>query len=116
MSDKYNFSKKARLLNQIQFQSVLKKGQPSFGKYYVLHCQANGLVFSRLGIIIAKKKCRLAVLRNRLKRQVREAFRHYQNTLPGYDIVVIARQSAQEASKCELRGCLDSLFSKCSLG
>jgi ribonuclease P protein component len=114
--DKYNFSKKARLLKKIQFQAVLEKGQPLFGKYYVFHYEANELISSRLGIIVAKKKCRLAVLRNRIKRQAREAFRHYQNKLPGYDVVVIARQSAREASKCELRQCLDNLFSKLTCG
>ena len=113
MSDKYNFSKKVRLLKRIQFQDVLKKGRSLFGKNYVFYYEANGLIFSRLGIIVAKKKCRLAVSRNRIKRQAREAFRHYQSKLPGYDVVVIARQSAQEASKCELRQCLDNLFSKC---
>jgi ribonuclease P protein component len=38
-----------------------------------------------------------AVVRNRVKRQVREWFRHTRSTLPGaWDIVVIARSEAAE--------------------
>ena len=47
---------------------------------------------SRLGFIVAKKKVRLAVDRNRIKRCVRENFRLLQSQLPAMDIVFLARQ------------------------
>jgi ribonuclease P protein component len=110
--DKYTFPKQVRLLNKSQFQTTLTTEQPLLGKYYVFYYHSNGLTYPRLGVITAKKKCPLAVLRNRIKRQVREAFRSFQGKLPSYDMDVVARQSAREASKCELRQCLDSLFLK----
>ena len=45
----------------------------------------------RLGIIIAKKNVKLAVERNRLKRQLRETFRKQRQVLPSLDIVLLAK-------------------------
>ncbi len=76
----------------------------------MLYYQLNNLGFPRLGIIASKKKIRLAVLRNKLKRQVRESFRLHRYLLGAYDIVVVTRSFAKEASNYELRQCLDRLF------
>ena len=46
---------------------------------------------SRLGLVISRKSVRTAVARNRIKRQVRESFRHWQAQLGSLDIVVIGR-------------------------
>jgi ribonuclease P protein component len=112
VSDKYNFPKQVRLLKKKQFQETLAAEQPLWGQYYVCYYRLSGLGYPRLGILITKKKCRLAVGRNRIKRQIRESFRHYQEKLPDYDVVMVARQSAAQANKYELRQCLDSLFLK----
>jgi ribonuclease P protein component len=46
---------------------------------------------SRLGLVISRKAAGSAVARNRIKRQVRESFRHWQGQLGSLDIVVIGR-------------------------
>ena len=46
---------------------------------------------ARLGMVIGKKAVAKSVDRSRLKRCIREAFRHA--VLPAVDIVVLARQS-----------------------
>jgi RNase P protein component len=43
---------------------------------------------SRLGLIIPKRLVRRAVMRNAIKRQAREAFRHLSDDLPAADIVL----------------------------
>ena len=48
----------------------------------------------RLGIIIAKKNVKLAVERNRLKRQLRETYRKERQLLPNLDLVVLAKKGA----------------------
>jgi ribonuclease P protein component len=45
----------------------------------------------RLGLVISRKAAGSAVARNRIKRQVRESFRHCQEQLGNLDIVVIGR-------------------------
>lgn len=69
-------------------QAAFKIGDPQF----LLLVRHNGLSHSRLGLVIAKKKVRRSVDRNRLKRTVRESFRHHQVDLPAADVIFMARQ------------------------
>lgn len=57
---------------------------------------------ARLGLAIAKKQVRRAVDRNRIKRIVRESFRHHQQQLASVDYVVMARRDTAAASNAEL--------------
>lgn len=65
---------------------------------------------ARLGLALAKKKLRLAVQRNRVRRIVREAFRVQRYRLPDVDIVVVARSEAGQATRQELRKDLDRML------
>jgi len=47
-----------------------------------------------------------AVTRNRIKRQVREAFRQQQHDLSGLDLVVLAEPAAAAADNAALRAAL----------
>ena len=52
----------------------------------------------RLGLAITKKKIRTAVARNRLKRIIRESFRHHKDSLKGLDIVVLCQSRASSVN------------------
>jgi ribonuclease P protein component len=60
----------------------------------------------RLGLAISRKQARRAVERNRLKRLIREAFRHRQLDLPSVDIVVMVRSTVCQAENAVLAACL----------
>lgn len=79
-----------------------------FGVYAVLNPYPHG----RLGIIVSRKVSPRAVVRNRIKRQIREAFRHYQKNLGGLDIVVVANSKATAAPVAALRTSLQQLWDK----
>lgn len=51
----------------------------------------NGTELARVGIIVAKRYVKKAVLRHRIKRLIRESFRHHKNQLSGLDVVVLLR-------------------------
>ena len=57
----------------------------------------NGTDRARLGLAIAKKHCRRASGRNRLKRLVRESFRRHAAELEGLDIVVLGQPGTSRA-------------------
>lgn len=57
----------------------------------------------RLGLVIAKKYLRKAVDRNRIKRQIRESFRHSKQLIHGMDVVVLLRADIRPVSNTQLR-------------
>jgi ribonuclease P protein component len=70
----------------------------------------NALGFPRLGLAVAARAVGNAVARNRIRRLVREAFRHRQQDLPALDLVVAARPRARTASNADLRADLERLL------
>ncbi len=98
-----DFDRDKRLLTARQFSAVFDSPTGKVpGKHVLLLARENGLDHPRLGLVIGKKNVKLAVQRNRLKRLIRESFRHNQETLTGWDIVVIARKGLGELENPEL--------------
>lgn len=56
----------------------------------------------RLGLVVSRRVSTKAVVRNRIKRQVRESFRLHRVALGTFDIVVAAQAAAARASNAEL--------------
>jgi ribonuclease P protein component len=81
-----------RLLRPAEFQAVFDSAAFKIGEaQFLLLVRPNGLDHARLGLVIAKKKVRRSVDRNRLKRTVRESFRMHQAGLPAADVIFMAR-------------------------
>ncbi len=58
---------------------------------------------SRLGILVTRKIDSRAVIRNRIKRRIREIFRlNRSGLLENYDILIIARRGILECSYADL--------------
>jgi ribonuclease P protein component len=67
---------------------------------------------SRLGLVISRKAAGTAVSRNRIKRQVRESFRHWQAQLGSLDIVVIARAGIAKRPNRDLAQSLEKIWKR----
>jgi len=72
----------------------------------------NELGHPRIGVTVSKKRAKRAVDRNRIKRQIRETFRLRQHKIPGFDIVIIAKQGIVEQDNAALRDTLNYLWRK----
>jgi len=66
----------------------------------------------RLGLVISRKAARTAVARNRIKRLVRESFRHEQQQLGSLDVVVIGRPGIALQTNQAIAESLDQLWKK----
>ena len=84
----HSFPKHLRLLRRIEFRRVYEKGRRRRAPICTAFYLANGLSYSRLGIT-APRALGKSVLRNRVKRRLREVFRANQRAFPGgWDIVL----------------------------
>lgn len=73
------------------------------GKVFELRLRDNAESGARLGLVIPKRLAKRAVLRNRLKRLIREAFRMSRPSLPAKDLVFhLARPLGNTSSDSEL--------------
>lgn len=80
------------------FQKVYKRGKSYANRYLVLYVLKNGTECNRIGISVSKKVGN-SIVRHRLKRLIKEAYRLQENIFySGLDIVVIARMSAKDIS------------------
>ena len=79
------------------FRRLYHNGKSCANKYLVLYCRKNGSQENRVGLTVSGK-LGCAVVRNRLRRRLREIYRlHEASFLPGWDIVVVARSRAVNA-------------------
>ena len=101
------------------FKTVYSCGRKEANAYFVVYALENEIGFSRLGLSISKKVGK-AVVRNRIRRLVKESCRIKATRLiGGYDIVVIARQAVgnipQEGSFLKVDKALWALFDRLRL-
>jgi len=97
------FGREKRLLTPRQFKAVFDSPSGKVpGRNVLLLARENDLQHPRLGLVIGKKSVKLSVERNRIKRQIRETFRHHQLELAGWDIVIIARKGLVDLDNPEL--------------
>ena len=80
------------------FQQVYKKGTSFANRYLVMYVMDNGLEINRVGISVSKKVGN-SVVRHRVKRLIKEAYRLQEERFHrGLDVVIIARVSAKDIS------------------
>ena len=101
------------------FKAVYSSGSQAVNAYFVVYAMANNTSANRLGISVSKKVGK-AVVRNRVKRLVKESCRlKAGNFKTGYDIVVVARPAVgdlpREGSFRKVDKALESLFGKLRL-
>jgi ribonuclease P protein component len=109
------FGREKRLLVPRQFKAVFDSPTGKVpGKHVLLLARDNGLDHPRLGLVIGKKSVKLSVERNRLKRQIRESFRHNLELLAGWDIVIVARKGIGDLENPELKQQFGKLWKRLS--
>lgn len=106
------FPRSHRLLKAAEFKQVFDARQRIGGRFFVLHWSNSASGQPRLGLAISRKVDPRAVGRNRLKRLTRESFRQKAAELPPFDLVMLARTPAREASNEQLVAELGWLWRK----
>lgn len=89
----HRFPKSVRLLQAREFDRVFAARKRASDLWIVLHGASNELGYARLGLTVSRAVGN-AVVRNRWKRLLREAFRATHSALPALDLVCSPRASA----------------------
>jgi len=85
-----------------EYKRVFSRPKRSADAFFTVLAMVSARQPARLGLAISKKQASRAVDRNRLKRLIRESFRHHRKELAGLDLVVMARRPALDAGNSRL--------------
>ena len=107
------FSKSLKL-NHL-FRRLYRKGKSAANGTLVIYCRQNGTAENRIGYTVSAKLGH-AVVRNRLRRRLREIYRLHESSFrPGWDLVVVARSRAVDVSYRKLEHSYLSLAERLGL-
>lgn len=103
---------KNRLTKRIDFNLTKTKGKLVQTNYFgVLIAKTLPTNPPRFGIIVSTKVSKLAVARNRLKRQIRQCVRELlPNVSGGFDFVILVKRSAVGESQKNLKEALEKVI------
>jgi ribonuclease P protein component len=96
-----------RLTQNSRYATVHNQGKSWANELLVMKAFPNGLEWSRFGFSVSKRVGK-AVVRNRVKRMLRECVQHIP-CKPGWDVVFIARSTASRADFHQLKEAVEQL-------
>lgn len=91
-----SFPKAYRLVSSEDFRRVYRDGTRGREGPFTWHARLNTREHARLGLAVPKRVVKRATERSRIKRVIRESFRHHRSRLPAADIVVSVRALPRE--------------------
>lgn len=93
-----------RLNKDKEFDYVFKAGRSGYDKISGVKAAANKMGINRFGILVSGKISKKAVLRNKIKRRIRDVIRSQMPKIKaGYDIVVISLPGIKEKAQKEIK-------------
>ncbi len=89
-----SYRRAERVTNKSRYQAIYEQGVWKSSRFFTMVTCGNPAEVKRLGITVTKKVGN-AVVRNRLKRLIREFFRRNKDLFPaGHDVIVMAKKNS----------------------
>jgi len=108
--------KKNRLKKKKDFERVFKTGKGHKEDFLFLKIVENNLKISRFGFVVSKKFSKKALIRNRIKRQLRELVKLKLSKIKkGIDGVILVIPDLRDKDFLELEEIINKLFKKAKL-
>jgi ribonuclease P protein component len=105
--------KNLRIRKQKEFDFLYRKGKKLRSKYFIIIFVANDIGFNRFAFIVSTKVDKRAVVRNKLKRRMREIIKaNYEKIKPNFDFIIIALPQAGKVDFNGLKEDIERFLSK----
>jgi len=105
-----------RLKKDRDFKLVFKKGKTLGNKFLFLNLRRNNSEFNKFGFVVGLKISKKAVIRNKIKRQLREIIKkNLIKIKSSFDIVIVARPKITEKNYQEMKEKLEELIKEAGL-
>jgi len=105
--------KEFRIRKRKEFDLIFTKGRKIKTRFLLIIFLKNSLSLSRFGFIVSSKVSKKAVVRNKIKRRLREIIRlNLSRIKSGYDFIIIASPFAKEVDFQNLKEDLEKALSK----
>jgi ribonuclease P protein component len=101
----------ARLREAVDF-TALRSGQRFASSCFQIQYRLTADGGARLGMAVSRRVSKRAVVRNRIRRQIRETFRLVRPGLPDCDVLVVARSASAGTTSATLRSELQSAWQR----
>jgi ribonuclease P protein component len=110
LSGRFTFRPEHRLHAGAEYDRAYRQGARAGDHLFAVNVVPNAFGHARLGMSVSGKTVGNAVARNRVRRLIREIFRHRREQLPALDFVVTSRPGAKVAVRAELVASLERLM------
>lgn len=110
--DAVRLPRTARLLRPADFAALRAEAKRLSTRYFRIEYRARAQAPARLGMAVSRRVSKKAVVRNRIRRVIREEFRLHRANLPHVDMLLIARSAAVDGTNEQLRSELDSIWQR----
>jgi len=110
MPGRLSHPRSARLLTGAEFKAVFDQRRAVTNELFRIHFADSDQ--PRLGMAVSRKVSPSAVVRNRIRRQIRESFRLRRPGLANMDYVILAKPQAARSEPAQLRQALDQLWQR----
>ena len=108
--------KNNRIKKKKDFDKIFNKGRFFREDFLVLRFLSNNLKNSRFGFIVSQKVSKKAVLRNRIKRRLRELVKmKLRKMAKGMDFLIIACPGLETKDFWEMEEIINKLFKKAKI-
>ncbi|MCK5914678.1 MAG: ribonuclease P protein component [Deltaproteobacteria bacterium] len=107
-----NFPKDERIRERREFTEIFDNARKTHSSHLILFRRSNSRQSARVGIT-ASRKVGVAVVRNRIKRLIREYYRqHKADFIPGFDYSLVVKKSFSRLSRGAAADELRSILAK----
>ena len=100
-----------RITKKKDFEVIFRKAKSIKSNLFILRVAKNNLGLNRFGFVISQKVSKLATVRNKVRRRLREIVKvEFDNIKKGNDLVFIATREIENSDFLQIKECFHKVL------